>query len=124
MTSITRIKYFEAAHFLPNHKGKCKNLHGHSYRWELTVTGEIDENTDSATRGMIIDFKTLDTAMDIVLDSYDHKTLNDFVEYPTAEILVRDLFEAAQKALKHVGVKVVKSRLYETRDSYAEWTVD
>jgi len=72
---------FEAAHRLPNHPGKCRELHGHSYK--LAV--EIDRPVD-ATSGMAIDFGDLKkTVTAAVVARLDHRYLNDLIENPTAE---------------------------------------
>ena len=56
-TMITRCFSFEAAHQLPNHKGKCANLHGHSYKLEITVARKGEDIDDE--RCMVIDFGDL-----------------------------------------------------------------
>lgn len=77
---------FEAAHRLPNVGAghKCANLHGHSYRVIVTVSGDVDAHT-----GMVVDFGFLKSKMAPVLADLDHHTLNDVVglENPTAENL-------------------------------------
>src|SRR5687767_7041396 len=52
-TRVTRSFAFEAAHQLPWHPGKCKRLHGHNYRFEVTVEGPLDEH------GVVVDFDDL-----------------------------------------------------------------
>ncbi|MBR6908475.1 6-carboxytetrahydropterin synthase, partial [bacterium] len=56
MLTVTKIFKFEAAHWLPFYDGACHNLHGHSYKLEVTVTGEVKENVKNPQCGMIIDF--------------------------------------------------------------------
>jgi 6-pyruvoyltetrahydropterin/6-carboxytetrahydropterin synthase len=69
---------FDAAHFLPNHKGKCKNLHGHTWKVLFeTETIKLDKN------GMVIDFGELKKIVNIL----DHRCLNDLFDNPTAEYL-------------------------------------
>lgn len=106
---------FEAAHFLPSHPGKCANLHGHSYKMEVEVTGAIDRVT-----GMVVDFSELKKTVEaLVVDVYDHKTLNEFFEVPTAELMVAHIFER----LRSVFPGLVRVRLFETENSYAECSV-
>lgn len=62
--SVTKEFRFEAAHRLIKHPGKCKHLHGHSYKIEVTVTGEVDDET-----GMLVDFSKLSEAVNHVLES-------------------------------------------------------
>lgn len=71
------IEYMDCAHYLPSHN-KCGLLHGHTYKVEMIVEGQKQN-------GMIIDFGDLKTIIREVLAEYDHRSLNDFLEYPTVE---------------------------------------
>ena len=79
---ILRKEYsFESAHFIYNHPGKCRNLHGHSYKLFVLVEG--DPNPES---GMIIDFDDLSKVVtEQVLSKLDHHFLNDIIPLSTAE---------------------------------------
>jgi 6-pyruvoyltetrahydropterin/6-carboxytetrahydropterin synthase len=114
MISITKIVEFEAAHHLPGHKGRCHNLHGHSYKLEVEVGGII--NAD----GMIMDFGILKIVMENLVDDYfDHKNLNDTFINPTAEYMVEWI---AFQLRKHIDESnLLRVRLWETSSSYAEW---
>lgn len=71
---------FDCAHRLPNYKGLCANLHGHTYKMIVSLNGKIKED------GMIIDFSVLKQKVnDKVIKLIDHKFLNDVIDYPTAE---------------------------------------
>ena len=71
MHSVTKIMNFEYGHRILNHPGKCKRLHGHSGKLELTVLGPINQET-----GMIIDFGDINgTIGEWVKDNLDHKTI-------------------------------------------------
>jgi len=70
---------FEAAHFLPGHQGKCANLHGHTWRVELTIRSE------TLNDGMVTDFIEVKEALNEALP--DHTLLNDIIPNPTAENL-------------------------------------
>ena len=70
-------EYVDCAHFLPGHS-KCGALHGHTYKIELTVEGQVKG-------GMVIDFADLKQAVREVLAHYDHRSWNDFLEYPSVE---------------------------------------
>jgi 6-pyruvoyltetrahydropterin/6-carboxytetrahydropterin synthase len=112
-TSVNLAFTFEAAHQLPWHPGRCRDLHGHGYRLELTVEGPLDEN------GVVVDFDTLRADVEReVIGRYDHTYLNDLVDNPTAELIAHD----AWKALEAAGVAVARLRLYETPDSWVELT--
>jgi len=108
---VTRSFSFEAAHELPWHPGKCKRLHGHSYRGEVTVEGPLDDN------GVVLDFDDVKQVLRAeVVDRYDHQFLNDFLPNPTAELLAVDMWERLVAA----GLHVVRLRLWETPDSSVE----
>lgn len=68
MTTVTKSVKFDAAHILTNHQGLCKNLHGHTYRVDLSVTQRDDDKSD-----MVIDFKDLKSvATSVICDRFDH----------------------------------------------------
>jgi 6-pyruvoyltetrahydropterin/6-carboxytetrahydropterin synthase len=110
-TSVTRSFAFEAAHQLPWHPGKCRNLHGHGYRLEVTVEGPVDSN------GMVLDFADLEAAVHReVISRYDHCYLNDQFDNPTAELIAHDVW----KRLEATGLGIVRVRLWETPDCMVE----
>src|SRR5213593_930942 len=71
------IDHLDCAHFLPGHP-KCGSLHGHTYKVEITIEGQV-------TAGMVVDFADLKEALRGVLAPYDHRSWNDFLEYPSVE---------------------------------------
>jgi 6-pyruvoyltetrahydropterin/6-carboxytetrahydropterin synthase len=77
---------FEAAHWLPNvpEGHKCRRMHGHSFRGEVAVRGEIDPTT-----GWLIDFGDLKQVVDPIIRELDHYCLNDIagLENPTSELV-------------------------------------
>jgi len=77
---------FEAAHWLPNvpEGHKCRRMHGHSFRGEVAVRGEVDPKT-----GWLIDFADLKRAVDPIVHDLDHYCLNDIpgLENPTSEMV-------------------------------------
>ncbi len=137
MTFITRRAHFNAAHRLHNPEkseewnqqiyGKCnsKNWHGHNYELEVTVAGEIDEET-----GYIIDIGRLKEIIERrIVEKCDHKNLNldvDFLQdtIPSTENLVKAFFHEIETEVKEAchGKGVLYSiRLYETRRNFAEY---
>ena len=116
---VTKIFEFEACHHLPHYKGACHNLHGHSYKLEVTVGGTIKE--DGNKRGMVIDFKDLKKIVkEVAVDKYDHANLNDFFPNPTAEIMVEQIaLDIMENLPTEVFLDSVK--LWETSTSYAEY---
>jgi len=61
---------FEASHVLPNHKGKCSNLHGHSWKLTVYVRGPVDEET-----GMVVDYGDIKSSIQPIIDDLDHAHL-------------------------------------------------
>ena len=99
---------FEAAHRLPHHEGKCRELHGHSY--ELVVN--VDRPVDPAS-GMAIDFSDLKRVVRTeVVDRLDHRCVNDLMENPTAELMARWIWDRLSDPLPGL----VEIELHETRE--------
>lgn len=110
-TRVTRTFTFEAAHHLPWHAGRCKGLHGHGYRLEVTVEGPLDAN------GVVVDFDDVKAVVQReVVDRYDHTCLNDLLDNPTAELVAAD----AWKRLEAAGLTPARLRLWETPTSSVE----
>jgi 6-pyruvoyltetrahydropterin/6-carboxytetrahydropterin synthase len=112
-TSVTRTFTFEAAHQLPWHPGKCRYLHGHSYRLEVTVEGPIGDH------GIVVDFADIKQVVERdVIAAYDHRYLNDLLDNPTAELLAAEIWKTVEAA----DLAVSRIRLWETADSFVEVT--
>jgi 6-pyruvoyltetrahydropterin/6-carboxytetrahydropterin synthase len=110
-TAVTRTFHFEAAHQLPWHEGRCRQLHGHSYRLEVTVEGPV------GPQGIVLDFADLrDVVEREILARYDHRYLNDLMDNPTAELLAQQIW----KWLEAAGLGISRVRLWETADSLVE----
>lgn len=121
MLTVTKIFEFEACHQLPNYEGACHNLHGHSYKLEVTVGGNINYDSPNPKIGMIIDFKDLKKIVkEVAVDKYDHSYLNDFFSNPTAEIMVGRIATNIMEKLPE-NVYLVSCKLWETSTSYAEF---
>ena len=101
-------EFMDCAHFLPGHP-KCAPLHGHTYKIELTVEGE-------AKGGMVIDFSDLKQVLREVLGHYDHRSLNDFLEYPSVE----NICELLSGKLKQRLVFPFTLRVWEGHGKWAE----
>lgn len=122
MLSITKIFEFEAAHYLPEHKGKCKNVHGHSYKLEVEVS--YGKGNAVNNEHMVMDFGDLKNMVKILIDSLlDHSMLNDTFTVPTAEHMVYEIANILSTKLKS-PLWLVRVRLWETSSSYAEWRND
>ncbi len=110
-TRVTCTFSFEAAHRLSWHPGKCRNLHGHSYRLDVSIEGPLDHN------GVVVDFDTLKAVVATqVVDVWDHRDLNEILDNPTAELLA----QRAWDLLTAAGLDLAAIRLWETSDSWVD----
>ncbi|AGK58017.1 hypothetical protein HYPDE_31713 [Hyphomicrobium denitrificans 1NES1] len=105
---VTATYSFEAAHFLPKvpEGHKCRRLHGHNYRVDVTVAGGLD------ARGFVLDYAELDAVVQPIIDELDHRCLNDIpgLDNPTSEILALWLRD---RIAKKAGAKPT-IRVWET----------
>jgi 6-pyruvoyltetrahydropterin/6-carboxytetrahydropterin synthase len=105
---------FSAAHYLRNYKGKCENMHGHNWKVHVSLTGfHLDE------AGMLIDFGIVKKELKTVLETLDHKVLNDEVEFfrahnTSAEHIARYIFEMLKGSLNHPHAKLSSVTVFET----------
>ncbi len=107
--------YFSAAHSLPRYPGKCRNLHGHTYKVEITVEGEKKPDTEC-----VADFSELKAVLEEVLELLDHKYLNDIIGYPTSENIALFLRRELENRLntRGLGVTLCAIKLWEGRDKW------
>lgn len=110
--------YFDAAHSLPVYLGPCHCLHGHRWRLDVGITGNVEYS--GSCRGMIIDFVELKKLMAPIIDKLDHHYLNDFIDNPTAETIIDFLLEELSFLLPD-HLTLYGLNLYETPDSCVEW---
>ena len=138
---ITKQFSFEMAHALRNYDGLCRNIHGHSYKMDITLTGQPLHDENSPKNGMVMDFgdlkrlvneeiislldhalvlnaKTDAQLVDVLKQNYEKIVSVDF--QPTTENLLGFIAGKLQKRLPET-VTLVCIRLRETDTSYAEW---
>ena len=138
---VTREFTFEMAHVLWNYDGPCRNVHGHSYRLFVTISGvPVNDNTNPKN-GMVIDFADLkNIVLKEIVNVFDHSVTvsGDFdkekieifkktfgntviVDYqPTCENLVADFARRIDRRLPS-ETRLHSLKLYETAKSYSEW---
>lgn len=115
---------FDAAHHLHCYDGKCKNLHGHTYKVIFGISGFVDE------RGLMMDFGDIKEIWKSEIEIHlDHRYLNETLPpmNTTAENMVVWIYEQMSHALgqeerkeQYNGARIEFVRLYETPTSYAE----
>jgi 6-pyruvoyltetrahydropterin/6-carboxytetrahydropterin synthase len=97
----------QAAHSLPcsGPEHKCRKIHGHNYRIEIFIYGEVDEST-----GWLADFGVIDTAMEPLRKQIDHHMLNEVkgLENPTSENIAGWLWERLKKRLPNLSAVKVR----------------
>ncbi len=112
---------FEASHKLPWHTGKCKDLHGHTYRLEIGLKGEVNRAEEASNSGMIADFSEVKQIVtEKIVDKFDHKHLNDFFKNPTAELIAEYIYDVLSVCFTHK----ITVRLWETSNSWVEVNED
>lgn len=113
---ITQSFTFEAAHRLPNVPAthRCYRMHGHSYRVDLCLQGEVDAHT-----GFVIDFFDVEAVFDPILKRLDHYCLNDIegLENPTAENIAIWIWDKTRPMLPQLCLV----RVYETPHCWADY---
>ena len=139
---ITKQFNFETGHALYGYDGKCKNVHGHSYKLYVTVLGTPIADSSHVKYGMVIDFSDLKKIVkEEIVDLFDHATvfnkntphlelakiLSDrghdviLVDYqPTSEMMVIDFAEKINRRLPK-NINLFSIKLQETETSFAEW---
>jgi len=140
MLRVTKIFRFETAHAIFGYAGSCRNIHGHSYVLHVTVQQAVANDEFLSAPGFVIDFKELKAMVkEAVIDRFDHRiilseayldkhpnlssleNLEVWAIEPTAENILLQVKGKLQELLP-ATVSLSCLKLYETADSYAEWT--
>ncbi len=114
--------HFSGAHYLRCYRGKCEDLHGHNWKVEVSVTSEsLDEG------GMVLDFQILKKETKNVLESLDHKFLNELVIFsdinPSAENIAQYIFNKLKSALGSYKVSLTKVSVWESERTCASYMI-
>lgn len=139
---ITKQFNFETGHALYGYDGKCRNVHGHSYKLSVTVIGKPITDTTQVKLGMVIDFTDLKKIVkEEIVDKFDHATVFNkntphvelakelidrghnviLADYqPTSENMVIDFSKKIANRLPE-NIKLYSLKLQETETSFAEW---
>jgi len=121
---LTKQFHFEAAHQLPNHRGKCARLHGHSYRLEVSVRGPINPARGASDDGMVLDLDEIKHIVQAaVISQVDHYNLNDLIDGPTtAERIAHWIWDRLEQVSPAFAELLWRVRLWETATGYVEIT--
>ncbi len=143
MHITTRLE-FDSGHRIPNHKSQCRNLHGHRYVLEITLSGDIIKQENASENGMVMDFSDVKAiAKESVVNVWDHaflvyqhdtEVLNFLNSLPnhktvifptvtTAENMALEAFRILKSKYDDTygnHLKLEKVRLYETPNNWAD----
>jgi 6-pyruvoyltetrahydropterin/6-carboxytetrahydropterin synthase len=138
---VTKIFDFETAHALWGYDGKCKNIHGHSYKLTVSINGPVIDDDNAVKNGMIIDFSDLKKIVNkVVVQDFDHCLLvngrtphakyteveNGFSKImlcdyqPTCENMLIDMVKRLIQVMPE-PITLKYAKLQETDNSFAEW---
>ena len=139
---ITRIIEWDMGHRVPNHNNKCKHPHGHRYRLEATISGQINKTQGSSSEGMVLDFGDLKSILVThVHNILDHKfmiyegddwlktmqdsqvTQNGFFVVPFIPTAENIVMWCSEKLNSHLpaSLRLKHLRLYETPNTWTDY---
>lgn len=142
---ITKEFSFECAHSLPDYQGKCSQIHGHSYKFFVTIKGAVNTTSPSSSSdGMLADFRDLKHLVErVIIERFDHalvlregtplaeelsKIYTNVIIVPfrpTSENIIAHFASLLQGEMKReeafAGTQIDRLKLYETATSYVEW---
>jgi 6-pyruvoyltetrahydropterin/6-carboxytetrahydropterin synthase len=128
---------WEMGHRLPEHFGKCKNIHGHSYRMIVELEGDVKDS------GMLMDYYDLKKIVEPIVEKLDHsfmvykddKEIISFLEKMKSKMIVVNFQSTVENICSYIlneikkisfpqNVKRISVRIYEIADGYAEESID
>ena len=140
---IGKVIQWDMGHRVLNHRSVCKGLHGHRYKAEICVEGDLVEKKDASEEGMVIDFADIKkTAQKFIQEELDHAFMVwekdiELLEFfknskghkpvivpftPTAENVAAYIFNELKDKFTDVfktGLHLQSVKLWETPSSYA-----
>ncbi len=121
MYEVTIKKMFSAAHRLDNIGGSCEKLHGHNFLVEVSVASDSLD-----AEGLLIDFRHLKGRVAALLETLDHKCLNEIPALrglnPSAENVAKFIYDALSETFKGDRVSVSKVTVWESEDAKATYS--
>lgn len=120
MFEITRERTFAASHQLRNYNGRCERLHGHNWRVRVCLASETVNDS-----GMVIDFHELDAMMQVAMEPFDHRHLNEVPAFidanPSAENLARAIGDSVASQIKDARIMLRHCDVWENDFSRARY---
>ena len=136
---LTKEFRFEGAHALRGYQGKCRHLHGHSYRLRVSVSGIPNQRLSDPSNGMVMDFSALKELVHcLIIEPFDHALLlrddaplTDALTEAYQNVLLFPFQPTCEQLCIHFAAllaphipppaRLFSIRLYETPNSFAEW---
>lgn len=116
MFLITKQFKFDSAHNLINYKGKCENIHGHTYFLDVTLKGEKQSD------GMVLDFTLIKKAVyEKILNLIDHSYINDIIDISTAENIIEWIWAKLKTVDFPNNINLYELKLWEGPHSYVTY---
>lgn len=110
---VTKEFQFHAAHYLTKYHGACEQLHGHTYKLQITVEGDVQEN------GLVIDFSILKKIVyEKIISKCDHRCINDFLPNPSAELMTIWMWEQLENMEDLLKAEIDNPNLSEEIKNY------
>lgn len=113
-------EHFDAAHALRGYKGKCESLHGHRFKVVVKIVNAKIDNI-----GLAYDFTKLKSQLKIILDKFDHTSLNDVPPFdkinPSSENIASTIYGELKSVLKDVPVNLDSIEVWESPNSGVEY---
>jgi len=146
--SVTRRLEFDAGHRIPDHRSKCRNLHGHRYVLEVTLIGPVVSQPGASDNGMVMDFSDIKAiAREHIVQPWDHAFLvyahdtpvrNFLASLPGHKTVVLDCIPTAENLARvafHIlaphyqsrygpDLRLARVRLYETPNCWVDYMGD
>ena len=115
---LTVSQDFDAAHYLSGYSGNCANIHGHTWKVEITIAGS---QLDSI--GMLVDFRDIRTELTAVLDQFDHVLINEVPPFdkinPTSENLASFIYQHMKG--QFAGYRLESVKVWESDHTWATY---
>ncbi len=123
MFDVTVHRSFSGAHFLRSYQGKCERIHGHNWKVEVTLSGELLND-----EGMLYDFDLLKKRLEEVLAPLDHRNLNEVPPFDSIESSAENIATYVARAIvksmdesERVGLTDIMVRVWETDTNRATY---
>jgi 6-pyruvoyltetrahydropterin/6-carboxytetrahydropterin synthase len=117
MYRLNVFDYFSSAHQLKGYRGRCEAVHGHNWKVEAEVQGDVIDDV-----GLLMDFKHLKSILKDVIDRLDHVMLNDLEEFrnvnPSSELIARHIYRRLRTALPP-GITLASVVVWESENAKA-----